>query len=204
MQLTISGKNMDTGTAFQEHAQAQLEAAISKYFPRAVAATVTLEKDTLGFAVRVHVNLTTGMDMEANGKGGDAHLALDEAAEHIEKRLRRYKRRLRSHRPDHHEQGQIEAIMTVLNAPADAPESDEADDAPDSDDLTKGEEDGAPAILAEMDYPINTMSLEEAIMRFDLSGQPALMFRNQAHQGLNMIYRRNDGSIGWVDPRGNR
>ena len=198
MQLTISGKNMDTGAAFQEHAQAQLESAISKYFPRAVSATVTLEKDTLGFAVRVHVNLTTGMDMEANGKGGDAHLALDEAAEHIEKRLRRYKRRLRSHRPDHHEQGQIEAIMTVLNAPADV------DDAPDSDDSTKGDEDGAPAILAEMDYPINTMSLEEAIMRFDLSGQPALMFRNQAHQGLNMIYRRNDGSIGWVDPRGNR
>ena len=199
MQLTISGKNMDTGAAFQEHAQAQLEAAISKYFPRAVSATVTLEKDTLGFAVRVHVNLTTGMDMEANGKGGDAHLALDEAAEHIEKRLRRYKRRLRSHRPDHHEQGQIEAIMTVLNAPADVD-----DDADEADDSTKGEEDGAPAILAEMDYPINTMSLEEAIMRFDLSGQPALMFRNQAHQGLNMIYRRNDGSIGWVDPRGNR
>ena len=198
MQLTISGKNMDTGAAFQEHAQAQLEAAISKYFPRAVAATVTLEKDTLGFAVRVHVNLTTGMDMEANGKGGDAHLALDEAAEHIEKRLRRYKRRLRSHRPDHHEQGQIEAIMTVLNAPADPADNDDVEDS------TMGDEDGAPAILAEMDYPINTMSLEEAIMRFDLSGQPALMFRNQAHQGLNMIYRRNDGSIGWVDPRGNR
>ena len=201
MQLTISGKNMDTGAAFQEHAQAQLEAAISKYFPRAVAATVTLEKDTLGFSVRVHVNLTTGMDMEANGKGGDAHQALDVAAEHIEKRLRRYKRRLRNHRPDHHEQGQIEAIMTVLNAPADPADN---DDAPESDDLTMGDEDGAPAILAEMDYPINTMSLEEAIMRFDLSGQPALMFRNQSHQGLNMIYRRNDGSIGWVDPRGNR
>ena len=203
MQLTISGKNMDTGAAFQEHAQAQLEAAISKYFPRAVAATVTLEKDTLGFAVRVHVNLTTGMDMEANGKGGDAHQALDVAAEHIEKRLRRYKRRLRNHRPDHHEQGQIEAIMTVLNAPADNDEAAESD-APESDDLTMGDADGAPAILAEMDYPINTMSLEEAIMRFDLSGQPALMFRNQSHQGLNMIYRRNDGSIGWVDPRGNR
>ena len=201
MQLTISGKNMDTGAAFQEHAQAQLEAAISKYFPRAVAATVTLEKDTLGFAVRVHVNLTTGMDMEANGKGGDAHQALDVAAEHIEKRLRRYKRRLRNHRPDHHEQGQIEAIMTVLNAPADPADNDEAAE---SDDLTMGDADGAPAILAEMDYPINTMSLEEAIMRFDLSGQPALMFRNQSHQGLNMIYRRNDGSIGWVDPRGNR
>ena len=197
MQLTVSGKNMDTGAAFQEHAQAQLEAAIFKYFPRAVAATVTLEKDKLGFAVRVHVNLTTGMDMEANGKAGDAHQALDVAAEHIEKRLRRYKRRLRNHRPDHHEQGQIEAIMTVLNAPAD----NEADDA---EDLAIGNAEGASAILAEMDYPINTMSLEEAIMHFDLSGQQALMFRNQSHQGLNMIYRRDDGTIGWVDPRGNR
>jgi ribosomal subunit interface protein len=199
MQLTISGKNMDTGPAFQEHAQAQLEAAIEKYFPRAVSGSVTLEKDTAGFAVKVHVNLATGMDMEANGKAGDAHQALDVAADHIEKRLRRYKRRLRNHRHDQHETDQMDATMTVLSL---ADFKGEADDNDNADDMVS--DDGAPAILAEMDYPINIMSLEEAIMRFDISGQPAMMFRNRSHMGLNMIYRRNDGSIGWVDPRGNR
>ena len=200
MQITVSGKNMDTGPAFQEHAQAQLEAAIEKYFPRAVSGSVTLEKDTAGFAVKVHVNLSKGMDMEANGKAGDAHQALDVAAEHIEKRLRRYKRRLRNHRHDQQETDQMDATMIVLSLADLKSEADEQI----HDNEEAISDDGAPAILAEMDYPINIMSLEEAIMRFDISGQPAMMFRNRSHMGLNMIYRRNDGSIGWVDPRGNR
>lgn len=200
MQITVSGKNMDTGPAFQVHAQTQLEAAIEKYFPNAVSGSVTLEKDTAGFAVKVHVHLSKGMDMEASGKAGDAHQALDVAADHIEKRLRRYKRRLRNHRHDQHETDQMDATMTVLSL------SDPKDETDHSEDSTDGatSDDGAPAILAEMDYPINIMSLEEAIMRFDISGQPAMMFRNRSHMGLNMIYRRHDGSIGWVDPRGNR
>jgi len=138
--------------------------------------------------------------MEANGKAGDAHQALDVAADHIEKRLRRYKRRLRNHRHDQQETDQMDATMTVLSLADLKSEADEQ--VHDNEEAIS--DDGAPAILAEMDYPINIMSLEEAIMRFDISGQPAMMFRNRSHMGLNMIYRRNDGSIGWVDPRGNR
>ena len=204
MQITVSGKNMDSGSAFQDHANTQLDAVVSKYFPRAVSGKVTLEKDTIGFAVKIYVVLTTGMDMEASGKAGDAKQAMDIAAEHIEKRLRRYKRRLKNHHQDHHEQDFMAATMTVLSYDKDdtSPASDTAsiDDA----DADNGGENGAPAILAEMDYSIQSLSLEEAIMRFDISGQSAMMFRNKSHMGLNMIYRRNDNSIGWVDPRGNR
>ncbi|HCP18891.1 MAG TPA: ribosome-associated translation inhibitor RaiA [Alphaproteobacteria bacterium] len=204
MQITVSGKNMDSGSAFQDHANTQLDAVVSKYFPRAVSGKVTLEKDTIGFAVKIYVVLTTGMDMEASGKAGDAKQAMDIAAEHIEKRLRRYKRRLKNHHQDHHEQDFMAATMTVLSYDKDdtSPASDTAsiDDA----DADTGGENGAPAILAEMDYSIQSLSLEEAIMRFDISGQSAMMFRNKSHMGLNMIYRRNDNSIGWVDPRGNR
>ena len=113
MQITVSGKNMDSGSAFQDHANTQLDAVVSKYFPRAVSGKVTLEKDTIGFAVKIYVVLTTGMDMEASGKAGDAKQAMDIAAEHIEKRLRRYKRRLKNHHQDHHEQDFMAATMTV-------------------------------------------------------------------------------------------
>jgi len=198
VQITVSGKNMDSGAAFQEHAETQLDAVVSKYFPRAVSGKVTLEKDTIGFAVKIYVVLTTGMDMEASGKAGDAHQAMDVAAGHIEKRLRRYKRRLKNHHQDQTDQDMMAATMTVLSYESVA---DTGEDEPDTNDANP---DGAPAILAEMDYSILNLSLEEAIMRFDISGQSAMMFRNNGHMGLNMIYRRNDGSIGWVDPRGNR
>ncbi|MEC8729108.1 MAG: ribosome-associated translation inhibitor RaiA [Pseudomonadota bacterium] len=199
MQITVSGKNMDSGTAFQEHAETQLEVVVSKYFPRAVSGKVTIEKDTVGFAVKIYVILTTGMDMEANGKASDAHQAMEIASDHIEKRLRRYKRRLKNHHHDQPEQEMLAATMTVLSY--ETPDTSPDDDAYKQDEAMT---DGAPAILAEMDYSIQSLSLEEAIMRFDISGQSAMMFRNKSHMGLNMIYRRNDGSIGWVDPRGNR
>ena len=208
MQIIVSGKNMDSGSAFQDHAETQLDAAVSKYFPRAVSGKVTLEKDTIGFAVKIYVVLTTGMDMEASGRAGDAKQAMDIAAEHIEKRLRRYKRRLKNHHQDHHEQDMMAATMTVLSY--DEGDTSSASDSTSTDDANTGAnadnngENGAPAILAEMDYSIQSLLLEEAIMRFDISGQSAMMFRNKSHMGLNMIYRRNDNSIGWVDPRGNR
>lgn len=196
MQIAVSGKNMDMGSAFHEHAETVLRAAVDKYFPAAVSGTITLEKGPAGFEVKLHVALTKRMDMEASGKAGDAHLALDAAAEHIEKRLRRYKRRLKNHRADYDESERINATVKVLS-PVEEAASDEAP-------AVETVAEGAPAILAEMDYAVHLMSLEEAVMQFELSGQYALMFRNRSHMGLNMLYRRTDGSIGWVDPRGSR
>ncbi|MCE2517863.1 MAG: ribosome-associated translation inhibitor RaiA [Alphaproteobacteria bacterium] len=187
MQISISGKNMDTGDAFQEHAETALSSAVSKYFDNAISGSITLIKSTTGFETRVRVNLSRRIEMEAMGKAGDAHQSLDQAVEHIEKRLRRYKRRLKNHRADNDDT--IPATMTYLEVQPDHELPEEA---------------SAPPVLAEMDYHVHLMTVEEAVMVLELSGQSALMFRNKAHMGLNMLHRRDDGSIGWVDPRGNR
>lgn len=192
MQINISGKNTDTGNAFQEHAEQALSQAVSKYFDRAVSGAITLEKSTAGFETRIRVNLTRRIEMEASGRAADAHISLDSAVEHIEKRLRRYKRRLKSHRTENSDEILPATVTVFAGDPANDP-------GPELDETIV-----APPVLAEMDYDIHLMTVEEAVMVFELSGKPALMFRNKGHLGLNMVYRREDGSIGWVDPRGNR
>lgn len=188
MQISISGKNIDTGEAFQQHAETALTSAVSKYFENAVSGTITLIKSTVGFETRLRVTLSRRIEMEAMGKGSDAHLSLDQAIEHIEKRLRRYKRRLKNHRADNDDT--IPATLTYFEANTSDEELPEAA--------------SAPPILAEMDYHVHEMTVEEAVMVLELSGQSAMMFRNKSHMGLNMLHRRDDGTIGWVDPRGNR
>ena len=116
MQINISGKNMDTGAAFQEHAEAALTGAVSKYFDNAISANITLMKSAVGFETHLRVVLTRRIDMEASGKASDAHASLDEAVEHIEKRLRRYKRRLKNHRVDNGDV--IEATLTTFESAA--------------------------------------------------------------------------------------
>ena len=193
MQINIAGKNTETGGAFQEHAQSALTGAVTKYFDRAVSGNITLVKGTAGFEARIRVNLTNRIEMESTGRANDAHIALDEAVDHIEKRLRRFKRKLKNHRAEPAREV-LPATVTYF-----APEPESGAGGADA-----GSDAASPPVLAEMDYDIHLMSVDEAVMAFELSGKPALMFRNKAHMGLNMIYRRDDGSIGWVDPRGNR
>jgi len=192
MKISVSGKNMDTGGAFQEHASEALSAAVLKYFDNAISGSVTLTKGTAGFDVGIRITLTRRIVMEASGAASDAHIALDQAINHIEKRLRRYHRRLKNHRAETPVEDILPATVTVF-----AQEEPEAEAA-------LPEDISAPPILAEMDYEVHLMTVEEAVMVLELSGQSALMFRNKAHLGLNMLHRREDGSIGWVDPRGNR
>ena len=193
MNISISGKNIDTGMAFQHHAETVLSDAVNKYFDNAISGKITLSKGTAGFETRIKVSLTRRIEMEAAGRSGDAHQSLDQAVEHIEKRLRRYKRRLKNHRSDTDET--LEATITYFASEA-LPDNTSSEELP--------EENASPVILAEMDYGVHLMTVEEAVMVFELSGQSAMMFRNKSHLGLNMLHRRDDGAIGWVDPRGNR
>jgi ribosomal subunit interface protein len=190
MQINISGKNMDTGGAFQDQAKTSLDAAVSKYFDRAISGNITLIKSTSHFETRIRVNLTKKIVMEAMGQAGDAHRSLHQAIDHIEKRLRRYKRRLKNHRTE--SDPFLPATFTLF------------DTSRDQDVSELPEENAAPPIMAEMDYEVHLMTVEEAVMALELSGESALMFRNKSHDGLNMLHRREDGSIGWVDPRGTR
>ena len=202
MILNISGRNMDTGAAFQEHARATLHSIVEKYFSNAVSGTVTLEKSDAGFEVNIRINLTKRIELESKGSARDAHAALDSAAEHAEKRLRRHKRRLKNHRSA---AGQLEediqfAPMSVY-AGAQQIQADQAEPLPERE--AENDDDALP-VIAELSYEVESMSVDQAVMRLELSGENCLLFRNSGHLGLNMVHLRNDGSIGWVDPRGNR
>lgn len=198
MNIQISGKNMNTGKAFQEHAAASLGQVIDKYFANAIAGHVTLEKGLDGFTVRTRVNLTKRIELEATGYDSkDAHAALDAAIAHAEKRLRRHKRRLRNHRSEQTEREQIEARIDAPMGIYQTAEQIDHQSEPDE----AGE---ALPIIAELSYPVELLSVDQAVMQLELSNESCLMFRNAGHLGLNMVYRRDDGTIGWVDPRGAR
>ena len=189
MNLTVKGKNIDVGDALRSHISTSLDSIFSKYFSHAIEATVTLSKQVHLFSAQVSVHVGRGILLQSEAEADQAYSAYDKAAEHLSTRLRRYKRRLR----DHHRadiQTQRAAQYYVVSA-------NDLDGAVDDHEPAG---DTAPVIIAEMQTEIPSLTVSEAVMRLDLSDQKAMMFLNRAHGGLNMVYRRNDGNIGWVDP----
>lgn len=188
MNLTVKGKNIDVGEALRTHVASNLDHAIGKYFGNPIEATVTFSKESHQFVADLSVHIGRGIQMQAQAASAQAYAAFDQAMDHLSKRLRRHKRRLR----DHH-RAEIESFRAAqyILAPH---EEEEADAAP-----VNGSD--APTVIAEMQTEIPTLTVGEAVMRLDLSDLKAMMFLNRAHGGLNMVYRRTDGNIGWVDPR---
>lgn len=187
MNLTVKGKNIDVGEALRTHVAQLLDHGIAKYFGNPIEATVIFSKQSHLFSADISVHIGRGILVQAEASADQAYAAFELAMEHLAKRMRRYKRRLR----DHHraETESFRASQYIL-----APEAEEEAEL-----ATNGSE--APAVIAEMQTEIPTLTVGEAVMRLDLSDLKAMMFTNRAHGGLNMVYRRNDGNIGWVDPR---
>lgn len=194
MNLTIKGKQLDIGDALRSHISAQLNAVAEKYFTNPIEATVVVALNARLFAVDISIHVGRNIWLQSSAEGTDAYPAFDAAAERLAKRLRRYKRRLRDHnqRTMNAAEGEIAARQYILEGDGKEP-SEELD-----------EEGSEPVIVAEMKTSIDTMTVGEAVMRLDLAEMSALMFRSSAHGGLNMVYRRPDGHIGWVDPHGNK
>lgn len=199
MQITIQGKQMDVGDALRTHVEEKLGDINSKYFNNATFATVTFAKEGHGHGqIKAHIHIQVGKNIMVMSDclSGDPYGAFDAASEKVAKQMRRYKKRLR----DHHERLEQTPESEIMKARdyvlAVEPERKEEDKEPD-DGVPHGED---PVIVAELATSIQTMSVGEAVMRMDLSGQPALMFRNVKNDELNMVYRREDGNIGWVDP----
>lgn len=186
MDIRISGHQMATGAALQEHASEKLGAIVEKYFDRALSSHVTFGKAPAGsFTCDIVTHVMQGLILKAQGAAQDAHVALDEAVAKIEKQLRRYKRRL----TDHHQQAlsaraEEEAAYTIFALP-------------EEEEVTSD----APLVIAETRVDIPTASVADAVMLMDLRNTPALFFKNAGTGRHNMIYRRADGSIGWVEPR---
>lgn len=190
MNLTVKGKNIEIGDALKTRAQESLDHIFGKYFSNPIEANVTMSKEAYFFTSQISVHVGRGIMLQAEGQGDNANAAYDLAAETLAKRLRRYKRRLR----DHHRAAteSMRAQQYIL-----AQEPDGADEP----EAVQANGEVQPVVVAEMQTDIPTLTVGEAVMRLDLANSQAMMFLNRAHGGLNMIYRRTDGHIGWVDPR---
>lgn len=188
MQLSVTGKKLDVGDALRARIEDGLQAAVSKYFENPCDATVTVSKEGQTFRVDIQVHVSKRIIVQGLGQAGDGYAAFEEALEHVTKRLRRYKRRLKDHK--HNTSPEITMAQHYVIAPDREEEDDESAESGDQ-----------PAIIAEMPAEIETLSVSEAVMRLDLSGGTAMLFKSSNHGGMNLVYVRDDGNIGWVDPQ---
>lgn len=187
MKLQISGRHVDLGEAFQSHVEKRLTEGLGKYLDRVTSVDVVVAKEAHHqYRVDIHGNTGThsGLTLKSQGGAGEVYAAFDDAATKVEKQLRRYKRRLKDH---HSRDKEVSARgkKYVLQPEAHDTELDEK---------------GAPVVVAEQATEIERLSVSEAVMKMDLADLPALMFYNSGNGRLNVIYRRVDGNISWVDP----
>lgn len=194
MDIRVSGHQVDTGEALRNHVEQRLGAIADKYFSRAISAQVTFGKGPHdhAFTCDIVAHVPQGVVLKGRGESGEAHPAFDQAADRIETQLRRYKRRLKDrHAASAHaelrDDQALEAGYTVLEPlPEEEPESEAADH---------------PPIVAETRVDVPSASVSDAVMQLDLRDTNALLFRNSRTGDLNMVYRRGDGTIGWVEPK---
>ena len=189
MQITVSGKQVNLSDALRDRVADHLDVIAGKYFDDALEANVTFSRARSFFSCDINVHAGRGLTLRGEGEAADAHGAFDDAAEHIAKRLRRYRRRVNDHARDLVHRARPEAgRQYVLRQDEDAAAAPQTD---------------TPAfatVIAESAAEINTLSVGEAVMRMDLADQQVMMFRNSATAELNVVYRRSDGHIGWIDP----
>lgn len=186
MPLTIAGKNMDVGSALRQRIEERLAQSVDKYFDGNHSGQVTLSKTGAGFEADCTLHLDTGVVLKTSATAGDAVHAFELAAERIDKRLRRYKRRLKAH---HHGTGNAAEGAAASEFVLASPEEDE-----------ELEENYAPLVVAETPTRLRTMTVGMAVLELDLIDAPALMFRNAANGTFNVVFRRSDGNVGWIDP----
>ena len=187
MRYQISGKQIDIGAALQTHVRTELDAVVGKYAERPTDATVIFSRSANEFVCEATVHLSTGLTAQAKAKAHEIYEAFDKCAGKMEKQLRRYKRRLKDHHKERKQPVELSSGSSyILAAPNGADESEP--------------ESLQPIIIAEMETKIPSISVGEAVMQMELAGAPALVFRNEGNNGINVVYRREDGNIGWVDP----
>jgi ribosomal subunit interface protein len=197
MQVSVKGKQVDVGESLRRRVETELASIVEKYVGRAIEGHATFSREAHLFHCELSVHFGRGLMVQAQGEAADAYAAFDVACERAGKRLRRYKRRLRDHQHgrDREPPESLPARTYLL-----AREPEEEPEQPGGAEGTERTADGGPVIIAEMATEIPMLSVGEAVMRMDLADLPTLVFRNRSHGGLNVVYRRSDGHIGWVDP----
>jgi ribosomal subunit interface protein len=199
MQITVSGKQLDLSDALRHRVSTMLDTIARKYFGDALEANVTFSRARSFFTCDINMHAGRGLTLRGEGEAADANSAFDDAAEHIAKRLRRYRRRVNEHARDLAQRDEpdiAEPAQHYILRQQDEPEA-----------TAEGEADALPAspnhfatVVAENPAIIVKLTVGEAVMRMDLADQPVVMFRNSVTGQFNVVYRRQDGHIGWIDP----
>lgn len=190
MTINISGKNLDLGESLREYVLDKISEASEKYFAGPVTGKAVIEKTRGIFVTSCSLHLHSGLNVQTSSQAGDAYASVDDAVEKLEKQLRRYKRRLKSH----HHTPLPDAIpgVAAMDYTIGTPE----------DDADHGDSERAAPVIAETETTVPSLAVSDAVMQMDVSGQPFLIFRNAKHDRINVVYRRADGNIGWIDPGG--
>lgn len=190
MRFQISGKQIDVGDALQTHVKGELAETFDKYSQRPTDATVIFARDAYALTCDAIVHLSTGLNVQARGTDAEnIYAAFEKCREKMDKQLRRYKRRLKDHYKDRSAPVEYDAAPSYVLA-ADEEEWE-----------SQGESGLQPIIVAETELRVPTLSVGDAVMQMELAGTPMLVFRNERHGGVNVVHRRDDGNVGWIDPR---
>lgn len=192
MRYQISGKQIDIGEALQTHVKAELGEVVEKYAQRPTECIVVFSKSAHEFVCETTIHLSTGLSASAKGQATEIYAAFESCREKMDKQIRRYKRRIRNYHSDRKAPVEFDGASKYILAA-----TEETDDDAGLDSLQ-------PVVIAEMETKIPSITVGEAVMQLELAGQKMLVFRNEGHGGVNVVYRRDDGNIGWIDPRNSR
>tara|TARA_Y100000389_G_scaffold149687_1_gene149104 strand:- start:156 stop:734 length:579 start_codon:yes stop_codon:yes gene_type:complete len=188
MRYKISGKQIDIGESLQTHVEMEVSDILEKYAERPTDALITFSKESHEFVCETAIHLSTGITVNSKAKEHDIYASFDKSAKRIETQLRRYKRRLKDH-------------ANLRTTPIESFEASSYIIAADhSDDVSTENETLTPIIIAEMETGIKELSVGEAVMQMELADESVLIFKNESHNRLNVVYKRKDGNIGWIDP----
>lgn len=188
MDIQITGKHIDLGNALTETVTEKLEDGVIKYSENPIDAQVVFSKDGHEYLCDISVHLSTGLRAKARGRADEIYASADDALERMEKQLRRYKRRLKNHHKER--QSPIETFAEKAYVIEPVSDDSSADGALEN-----------PLIIAENETKVQSLSVGEAVMQMELAEENMLVFRNTKHGGVNVVFRREDGNIGWIDPR---
>lgn len=187
MRYQISGRQIDVGDALQTHVKTELGEVVEKYAQRPTDAVVVFSRNAHQFVCEATVHLSTGLTVQAKAAANEIYAAFDACRDKMDKQLRRYKRRLKDHHRTRSQPVEFAGASAYILAADGAAEESEPESL-------------QPIIIAETETRIPSLSAGEAVMQMELSESPVLVFRNERHGGINVVYRREDGNIGWVDP----
>ncbi len=190
MDVEIYGNKIDLGDSLVETVEEKLIEGVTKYSENPISAQVNFSKSGHEFVCDLTVHLSTGLVANAKGRDAEIYASADDAMERMEKQLRRYKRRLKNHHKSR--QSPIEAFAEAAYVIEASPEDESA-----VDEATEMQ----PVIIAETEVRVQNLSVGEAVMQMELGDNAMLVFRNSDHGGVNVVFRRDDGNIGWIDPR---